>query len=143
MYHLGRDKLVSICGNKCDIILPWTVFQLVIESGRLSNRAQIVFNVIIMAPPKAFDIAYTILKHTQEQMIALGQEFDHKTFDMGLLPKALEIVWAIPEEFSGFIPIEGGMHYMKALMSGIGHVLVNSNVFFKKLSAEHILFGRL
>ena len=93
---------------------------------------------------------YTILKRTQEQMIALGQEFCPIAFDMGLLTNALEIVWAKPEEFSGIIPMEGGMHYMMALFGGIGHVysnaglkdlLVDSDVF-AKLSAEHILSGK-
>ena len=69
---------------------------------------------------------------------------------MGLLSMALEIVWARPEELSGVVPLEGGMHFLMSVLGGIGCIygdadikdmMVESDVF-AKLTAEHILSGK-
>ena len=96
---------------------------------------------------------YTLFSNGQKQINALGQSVCPIVFDMGLLgllAKALEVVWARPEELSGVIPLEGGMHFMMSLFGGIGYIygdaglkgmMVESDVF-AKLTAEHILSGK-
>ena len=150
LYHLGRDKLVSFCDDRSDCLPPWTVFQAHVKRSVLLDQADVIFNPIIMSPPNDFSTIYTTLKRVKEQMNALGQTVCPIYFDMGLLSKALVIVWANPSEFYGVIPLEGGMHFMMSLFGGIGHIygdaglkdlLVESGVF-AKLTAGHILSGK-
>ena len=69
---------------------------------------------------------------------------------MGLLSKALEIVWAKKEEFKGVIPMEGEMHFLMSCFAGIRylygelglkHLLHESDVYGKN-TAEQILQGK-
>lgn len=103
-----------------------------------------------MATPTDLSTVYTTLKRAKEQMNALGQNTCPIVFDMGLLSKALEIVWAKKDEFEGVVPIEGGMHFLMSCFSGIGFVygdiglkelLCVSGVFAKNTD-EHILSGK-
>ena len=139
LYHLGRDCLP-----------PWTVFQAHVKRSVLLDQADVVFNPVIMSPPSDFSTIYRTLMRVKEQMYAIGQTVCPIYFDMGLLSKALVIVWANPSEFYGVIPLEGGMHFMMSLFGGIGHIygdaglkdlLVESGVF-AKLTAGHILSGK-
>jgi len=41
---------------------------------------------------------------------------------MGLLCKALEVVWAYPVEFEGVYPLEGGMHLLMAVFASVGNL---------------------
>ena len=128
----------------------WTVFQTRVFPDIVKEKSEIVYNPIIMAPPNDLNTVYTTLKRTKEQVNFLGQSVCPIVFDMGLLTKALEIVWARPDEFKGVEPFEGGMHFMMSLFGGIGFVygnaglkqlLVESDVFAKN-TAEHILSGK-
>ena len=85
---------------------PWTIFQSNVQTDIMSNTADVVFNPIIMSKPDDYNNIYTVLKCTKEQINALGQSVCPIIFDMGLLAKALEIVWARPEELSGVVPIK-------------------------------------
>lgn len=115
--------------------------------SNLTETAEIVFNPIIMAPPNDYSTVYTTLKRTKEQMNALGQHICPIVFDMELLTKALEIVWARKNELEGILPMEGGMHFVMSLFAGIGflygdaglkELLFESDVFAKG-TTEHIL----
>ena len=153
LYSVGRNKLLSVCDDRAirDTAFPsWTVFQTHIQDDNLSDTIHVAFNPIILAPPNDYNTVYTTLKRTKEQRNALGQDVCPIVFDMGLLSKALEIVWAKPEEFAGVYPLEGGMHFMMCLFGGIGHVygeaglkqlLTESDVFAAK-TTEHILSGK-
>ena len=65
-----------------------------------------------MANPTDMSTVYTTLKRVKESINNLGLTYAPVFFDMGLLTKALEIVWANPDELSGVIPCEGGMHLL-------------------------------
>ena len=97
--------------------LPLNVF-----TASKGSNLYILFNPIIMSTPNDYNTVYTILKRTKEHINALGQSVCPIVFDMGLLAKALEVVWARPEELSGVIPLEGGMHFMMSLFGGIGYI---------------------
>ena len=103
-----------------------------------------------MAPPNDYNTVYTTLKCTKEQMNALGQDICPITFDMGLLTKALEIVWSRTEELKEVIPMEGGMHFLMSVFAGVGflygdaglkNLLFESDVYAKG-TADHILSGK-
>lgn len=141
MYTMCRSESLSP---------PWTVFQSHVQTDTFTEPAEVVFNPIIMAPPTELNTVYTTLKRTKEQVNALGQSVCPIVFDMGLLSKALEVVWARPDELQGVIPIEGGMHFLMGVFGGIWciygdaglkHLLVESDVFAKN-TADHILSGK-
>ena len=149
LYNLGRNRISSMMDDRSGMP-PWTVFQSNVQTDVLSDKADIVFNLIIMSTPNDYNTVYTVLKRTKEQINALGQSVCPIVFDMGLLAKALELVWARPEELSGVVPLEGGMHFLMSLFGGIGYIygdaglkdlMVESDVF-AKLTAEHILSGK-
>ena len=85
----------------------------------------------------------------KEIVNSLGQENLPFTFDMGLLTKALEICWARPQELSGVIPCEGGMHLLISVLAGIGHLygsagledLLHRSGVFAKGTTQQILRG--
>ena len=121
-----------------------------VEEDILTSAASVVFNPIIMSSPTDVSTVYTTLKRAKEQVNALGQNICPIVFDMGLLSKALEVVWAKPKEFEGVVPLEGGMHFLMSCFAGIGFVygelglkelLYESDVFAKN-TAEHILSGK-
>lgn len=153
LYTVGRNVLLDMCDDRAvsdTSFPPWTVFQGLVQNDVTSDAVNVAFNPIIMAPPNDFSTVYTVLKRTKEQMNALGQTICPIVFDMGLLSKALEIVWANPREFEGVYPLEGGMHFLMSVFGGIGHLygdagllqlLVESDVF-ARLTAEHILSGK-
>ena len=137
----------SFCDDRAVTLPPWTVFQSQMEPDILHDTTDVVFNPIIMAPPNDYNTVYTIRKRTKEQMNALGQEICPVTFDIGLLTKALEVVWSRPVELKGVVPIEGGMHVLMSVFAGIGflygdaglkHLLYESDVYAKGTS-DHIL----
>ena len=84
--------------------------------------SKVAFNPILMAPPTNLDTIFTTLKRSKEAVNALGFPHVPVFFDMGLLTKALEIVWASPTELQGVIPCDGGMHLLMAVFAGIGHL---------------------
>ena len=81
----------------------------------LHDTADVVFNPIIMATPNDYNTVYTTPKGTKEQMNALGQEICPIAFDMGLLTRALGIVWSRPVELNGVVPMEAGMHFLMSV----------------------------
>ena len=138
LYNLGINIISSM------------IFQSNVQTDILSDKADIVFNPIIMSTPNDYNTVYPVLKRTKEQINALGQSVCPIVFDMGILAKALEVVLARPEELSGVVPLEGGIHFLVSLFGGIGYiygdaglkdVMVESDVF-AKLTAEHILSGK-
>ena len=149
LHNFGRSGVV-FCDDRAQPVEPWTIFQSKVESDRLTDPATVLFNPIVMASPTDFSTVYTTLKRTKEQMNALGQSVCPIFFDMGLLSKALEIVWANKSELDGVVPLEGGMHFLMACFSGIGflygeiglkELLYESDVFAKG-TADHILSGK-
>ena len=148
MYNIGRTDI--FCEDVSEQVPPWTVYHSIFEPDRLQHPSDIVFNPIIMAPPNDYNTVYTTLKRTKEQINALGQHICPIFFDMGLLSKALEVVWARKQELDGVFPVEGGMHFLMSLFAGIGYLygdmglknlLFESDVFAKG-TAEHILSGK-
>ena len=149
LHNFGRSGVV-FCDDRAQPVEPWTIFQSKVESDRLTDPATVLFNPIVMASPTDFSTVYTTLKRTKEQMNALGQSVCPICFDMGLLSKALEIVWANKSELDGVVSLEGGMHFLMACFSGIGflygeiglkELLYESDVFAKG-TADHILSGK-
>ena len=65
------------------------------------KKNEIVYNTILLAQPTNYDTVYTALKRSNEQMKAIGQQYTPIVFNMGLLAKALEIVWSRSDELSG------------------------------------------
>ena len=68
----------------------------------------------------------------------LGREISHITFHMGLLTKALEIVWARPMELNGVVTMAEGMHFLMSAFAGIiflyddaglQHLLYESDIY--------------
>ncbi len=57
-----------------------------------------------------------------ETVNELGFAHTPNLFDMGLLTKALEVVWACPRDLSGVVLMEGGMHLLMSVFAGIGHI---------------------
>lgn len=88
-------------------MLPWT---------------HIAYNLIIMAPPTDYATVFTTLLCSKEAANKLGHEFIPVVFDIGILAKALELVWANSVELSSVIPSEGGMHFIMSVFAGIGHL---------------------
>ena len=148
LYNIGRSSI--FCDDRAVSVPPWTIFQSKVEEDILTSAATVVFNPILMSSPTDISTVYTTLKRAKEQVNALGQNICPIVFDMGLLSKALEVVWAKPKEFEGVIPLEGGMHFLMSCFAGIGFVygelglkelLYESDVFAKN-TAEHILSGK-
>lgn len=148
LYNMGRCD--TFCDDRAVSLPPWTVFQSQIEPDCLHDTAEVAFNPIIMAPPNDYNTVYTTLKRTKEQMSALGQNVCPITFDMGLLTKALEIVWSRTTEFDGVLPMEGGMHFLMSVFAGVGflygdaglkNLLFESDVYARG-TADHILSGK-
>ena len=86
----------------------------------------------------------------KEAANALGQQYLPLCFDMGLLTKALEIVWAHPTELEGVILVEGGMHLLMSVIAGIGHLygdaglnnLLHESGVFAPRTVDHMLSGK-
>ena len=148
LYNFGRCHI--FCDDRAVPLPPWTVFQSDITEDKLDEQSEIIFNPIRMSPPTDYSTLYTTLKRMKEQMNAVGQTNCPTFFDMGLLTKALEVVWANSEELNGIIPFEGGMHLLMSLFAGIGflygdtgleQLLYESDVFATG-TARHILSGK-
>ena len=140
LHNFGRSGPV-FCDDRAQPVEPWTIFQSKVESDWLTDPATMLFNPIVMASPTDFSTVYTTLKRTKEQMNALGQFVCPIFFDMGLLSKALEIVWANKSELDGVVPLEGGMHLLMACFSGIGFLY--AEIGLKELLYEsHVFVSR-
>ena len=103
-----------------------------------------------MSPPSDMSTVYTTLKRTKDAINALGFDNSPVVFDMGLLTKALEITWSRPQELSGVIPCDGGMHLLMSLFAGIGQLfgdagllqLLHESGVYAPGTAQHILSGK-
>jgi len=103
-----------------------------------------------MAAPNDYNTVYTTLKRVKEQLNALGQKSCPVFFDMGLLCKALEVVWAYPVEFEGVYPLEGGMHLLMAVFASVGNLygtagladLLSDSGVYAKATVGQILAGK-
>ncbi len=93
-----------------EAVHPWSPFHatLSIVSDVIQDVSTVAFNPIIMAPLGDNNTLFIFMKHTKESMEVLGQNDTPIIFDMGLLTKALDTVWANPEDLSGVIPCGGG-----------------------------------
>ncbi len=70
-----------------------------------------------MAPSSDLSTVYTVMLRLKEAANQLGQTHLPLCFDMGLLSKALETLWAQPKELEGIILLEGGMHLLMSVIS--------------------------
>ncbi|XP_053373036.1 uncharacterized protein LOC123541526 [Mercenaria mercenaria] len=148
LYNLSRLHL--FCDDRFEKTPPWTIFQSQISSDQLAESSDVVFNPIIMSTPTHYNTVYTTLKRIKEQMNALGQSNCPVFFDMGLLTKALEVVWARQPELSGVIPMEGGMHFLMAVFAGVGFLygeaglreLLSDSEVFAGNTVKQILAGK-
>ena len=93
-----------------------------------------------MSSPTEVSTVYTTLRRAKEQVNALGQNICPIVFDMSLLSKALEVVWAKPKDFEGAVPLEGGMHFLMNCFAGIGYVY--GELGFKELLYESDVLQR-
>lgn len=120
IYNLARSGVFQDTTEASVNIPPWAPFHARVTEASNLEVSSVAFNPILMAPPTDHRTIYTLLKRIKEAMAELGQSYSPVVFDMGLLTKALEIVWANPVELSGVIPCAGGMHFLIAVFSGIG-----------------------
>ena len=149
LYNLLRSgKLHEVRGHD---VPPWAQYHMKVSDGnRTHSVSNITFNPIIMAPPNDPATVYTTLLRFKEAASALGHSVVPACFDMGLLTKALEIVWSHQNELSGVIPIEGGMHFLMSVFSGIGFLygdaglrqLLQDSGVFAVGTTQQILAGR-
>ena len=116
MYNCGR--LGYFCDDRFEN--SWHVFQTKTTDDELQEPSEVLFNPIIMATPTHYDTVYTTLKRFKEQLNAIGQTCCPIVFDMGLLRKALEVVWSKQDELAGVVPMDGGMHFLMAVFAEIG-----------------------
>ena len=149
LYNLLRSGLIHETTN-IDVP-PWTQYYLKVADGAASQSvSSVVFNPILMAPPNDPSTIYTILLRFKETATLMGYSYIPVCFDMGLLTKALEIIWAHQSELSGVIPIEGGMHFLMSVFSGIGFLygeaglrqLLQESGVFAAGSTQQILSGK-
>ena len=106
----------------------WNHFWSILFAEETCTETAISFCPIFMANPTDVSTVYTTLLRFKETVNNLGQEQTVVCFDLGLLSKALEIVWSKPDELYGVIPIEGGMHIMMSLMAAVGHIYGDAGI---------------
>lgn len=132
-------------------IKHWGQFHAIVGSNKRPTQvSNIAFNPILLAPPNEPATVYTTLKRVKATAEELGQSHIPIFFDMGLLWKALEITWAYPQELSGVIPCEGGMHFLMSVFSGIGYIyadaglssLLHESEVFAAGSVQQMLSGK-
>ena len=112
--------------------------------------SRVAYNPILMAPASDISTVYTIMLRLKEAANALGQKYLPLCLDMGLLTKALEIVWAHPTELEGVILVEGGMHLLMSVIAGIGNLygdaglnnLLHESGVFAPRTVDHMLSGK-
>ena len=107
----------------------WVPFHISSSKAEPANLSTVAYNPIIMAPPTDLSTVYTTLKRSKEIANKLGHDEVPIFFDMGLLTKALEVTWANPEDLRGLLPMEGGMHFLMAVMAGIGFAYSDAGIF--------------
>ena len=120
------------------------------ESAESKDVSQVAFCPILKANPTEPSTIYTILLRLKKSLNLMGQEHVPVCFDMGLLSKALEIVWANPQELKGVIPFDGGMHFFMCVMAAIGwlygdaglQALLSESGVFAAASANNIISGK-
>ena len=61
-------------------------------------------------------------------------------FDMGLLTKALEIVWSRTTEFEGVLPMEGSMHLLMSVFAVVGFLYGDAGL--KNMLFESDVYAR-
>ena len=118
---------------------PWSVFHSKLTQTPALEVSNVVYNPILMAPPSDQNTIYTILKRAKEEVNGLGFDSTPVYFDMSLLTKALEICWSRPNELAGVVPCDGGMHFVMAVIAGIGHLF--SDAGLKNLLCESGAFA--
>lgn len=133
-YHLS-----NINGNSSEKTVPnWKHFNIQLHSEG-QPLSVVSFNPILMATPTDPSTIYTLLLRAKETNAVLGFEHAPVFFDMGLLGKALEIVWSRPEELLGVIPLPGGMHLLMCLIASIGNLYGDAGL--KQLLHESGVFA--
>ena len=134
LYHFGR----SSSNQELSRYPNWKQFncQIFDDTGPVS---MISFNPILMATPTDFSTIYTSLLQAKETAAELGFENTVVFFDMGLLTRALEIVWARPDELKGVIPLAGGMHLLMSYIASIGYLFGDAGL--KQLLHESDVFA--
>ena len=74
---------------------PWSQYHMKVANEAVpQSQSAVVFNPILMAPPNDPATIYTTLLKSKEAASAMGHSVIPTCFDMGLLTKVLEIVWA-------------------------------------------------
>lgn len=139
--HEARDRDIP----------PWAQYHMnLTDNSTHHSVSTVVFNPILMAPPNDYATIYTTLLRFKEAASFLGHSVIPVCFDMGLLTKALEIVWANQSDLSGVIPVEGGMHLLMSVFSGIGFLygdaglrqLLQESGVFAAGTTQQILSGK-
>ena len=85
-------------------------------------------SALYVAPPSCLSTVYTTIARLKEAVNELGQEYVPICFDMGLLTKAFDIFWADPSQLHNVILMEGGMHLIMSVISGIGQLYVDTGL---------------
>ena len=149
LYNMGRG---GIFHESSDQFPVWASFQKalsVCEDNKLPF-SQVAYNPIIMAHSSDPSTIYTVMLRLKEAANSLGQRYLPLCFDMGLYTKASEIKWSRPKELEDIILVEGGMHLLMSVISGIGYLyadaglsnlLVDSGVFASR-TVDHMLSGK-
>ena len=141
----------ELYSNEDRSISPWAQYHMKVSMDTLPQKVSTVaFNPILMAPPNDPSTVYTTLIRLKEAASSLGHSHIPICFDMGLLTKALEIVWANTVEFSEVVLLEGGMHFLMSVFSGIGFLygdagikeLLQDSGVFAGGTTQQILAGR-
>lgn len=153
MIELIYDVVRSgIFHNSEGHIPPWSAYHAALNSTQVLDIpvSQVAYNPIIMAPPSDLSTVYTVMLRLKEAANSLGQKHVPLCFDMGLLPKALEITWSHPKELEGVILMEGGMHLLMSVIAGIGHLygdaglsqLLHESGVFASRTVDNMLTGK-
>ncbi len=129
-YSIGRsiNIFTKPDTSKLSDSLLWGPYHVNLSTTAATSVSTVAYNPIIMAPPSDYATIYTAMRRNKEIANALGHTSLPIFFDMGLLPKALKISWAHPDELSGVIPCEGGMHLLMSYMSGISYLYGDAGI---------------
>ena len=130
----------------------WPSFQRALSKceDNKPSVSQVAYNPIIMAASSDPSTIYTVMLRLKEAANSLGQRHLPLCFDMGLYSKAAEIKWSRPKELEDIILVEGGMHLLMSVISGVGYLyddarlsnlLVDSEVFAPS-TVDHMLSGK-
>ncbi|KAH3746960.1 hypothetical protein DPMN_181380 [Dreissena polymorpha] len=118
LYSFGRSA--AFCDDLSEVqnIPNWSIFSAkTIDKDKQNSVSTIAYNPIVMSKPTNYSTIYKTLLLAKEVANALGQSHISVVFDMGLLYKALEIVWIQDDDLKGVIPMDGGMHLLMSIFA--------------------------